>query len=170
MKTLQPGFRHSNQNLVFDPVQLCYTMQTFKTFTSHFCLGYQFHSNSIICNAVQCRVVHFALSSAFHQPFIHFRWPYDSVGLIIYYNRLVAFLKFFLLIYRLRNWQSIIIEKGKKKFTLWVWYYHCIFFSPILSLPLSLTTLLGCWQLYCYSKDTVMNSMNVLLNFHSYVR
>ena len=114
MKTFRPGFRHSNQNLVFDPVQLCYTMHTFKTFTAHFCLGYQFHSNSIICNAVQCRVVHFALSSAFHQSFIDFRLPYASVGLIIYYNRLVAFF-FFLLIYRLRNWQSIIIEKGNIK-------------------------------------------------------
>ena len=46
----------------------------------------------------------------------------------------------------------------------------CKFISPIFCLPLPFMTFQGCCQLYCYSKDPVMNSMNVPLNFHSNVR
>ena len=44
--------------------------------------------------------------------------------------------------------------------------FLCIFFSPILFLALPVMTFLGCFQLYCYSKDPVMSAMNVPLNFH----
>ena len=48
--------------------------------------------------------------------------------------------------------------------------FFCIFSSLILYLPLPLFTLQGCFQLHCYTKDPVMNSMNVPHNFHSNVR